>query len=111
MGIEDCVGQGIEGPSAILAPEPADPVGGKAKSLDGRASVVPAFLYIQRVEQLNLAGIRDDRMFPVIIALIALIDECLERCGFRHIGPGGLPPGFRSDSFHVVVLCKKTEAR
>jgi len=111
MGIEDCVGQGIESPPAILAPEPANPVGGKAKSLDGGASAVPAFLYLQRIEQLNLAGIRDDGMLPVIIVLIALIDKCLKRCGFRHIGPGGLPPGFRSDFLHVVVLCEKTEAR
>ena len=50
MGIEDCVGQGIESPPAILAPEPANPVGGKAKSLDGGASAVPAFLYLQRVK-------------------------------------------------------------
>ena len=47
MGIKDCIGQGIESPSAILAPESTDPVGYKVKSLGNGASAMPALLYFQ----------------------------------------------------------------
>lgn len=93
VGVEDCVGQDVEGSPAILAPEPTNTVGGEAESLDCSATAVPAFLYTHRVEQLNLAGIRNAWMLPVIIILIAFIDECLKCGGFRHIGPRSLPPG------------------